>query len=237
MASKKKTRKKNVREIFEVEDSKGNVKEVEKKGKVEEVVSEKGQIKKENKQLKNILIGIGIFILVILLVVGATKLMANFKYENTKFKMVKEGNLIFYKTSFPMKNARGEHVADYSFFIRNDPRKLEKEVPFLGELKFMENMVINSESEFECNGDGVIAIANLVKLYEVVGTRAIKDENASCDSQSRYIYIEIKEGNETKVEQFSNTCYNIYINDCEILKGTERFMTKTFVKVNEMLAK
>jgi hypothetical protein len=232
---RKKTVKKPVKEIFEIEDSKGNVQEIEKKGKVEIPVSEKGQIKEENKQLRNVLIGVGIFILLILLIVAIPKSMANFEYKNTKFKMVNEENLIFYNTVFKIYDIQGAHTADYNFYIRNDPRKLEKEIPFEGELNIGSNMVLNSEEEFSCDGDGVIAIANLVKLYQVIGTDVIKDENATCDSQDQYIYVEIKEGNETKVEQLSKSCYDIYINDCEILKGTERYMTETFVKMNAVL--
>jgi len=39
----------------------------------------------------------------------------------------------------------------------------------------------------------------------------------------------------TKIEQFGTACYDIYIKNCEILEGTERFMFETLVKVNEAL--
>ena len=67
----------------------------------------------------------------------------------------------------------------------------------------------------------------------MVGTKVIRDENATCDSEGRYMYINLKSGDKTKIEQSGNACYDILINNCEILEGTERFMVETFAKLNE----
>ena len=119
---------------------------------------------------------------------------------------------------------------NYNFFLRNDPRK--SKVDFNGELEIKKLAVMNSEEEFSCDGNGIIAVANLRQLYEMVGTKIIRDENATCDSEGRYIYINLKEGEKTKIEQIGKACYDIVINNCEILEGTERFMVETFAKIN-----
>ncbi len=192
----------------------------------------KKEIEEQNKMLRNIFIGIGIFIFVILLVAFFINSVRHFEYKDVKFKIVEEGEIIFYNTAFPMFHSMtGEHIADYNFYIRNDPRKLEK-VPFNGELVLLDNLVVNMTGDFHCDGNGIIAIANLVKLYEIIGTNVMKDENATCDSQGRYMFIQIQEGDETSIEQFGPACYNINVNNCEILEATERFMTETFVNIN-----
>ena len=145
--------------------------------------------------------------------------------------MVKEGNLIFYRTELPTMYLG--KLTGYSFYLRNDAKKLE--VPFNGELDLKSNAVLNMEQEFNCEGKGVIAIANLIKLYQFIGINVISDENASCDPEARYTYIYILEGNETRIEQTGQSCYNVYINNCEILEGTEKLMIETLVKVNEAL--
>src|SRR3989344_7310085 len=150
-----------------------------------------------------------------------------------KFDIVKEGNLILYNTKVALFNENGVHYQNYNFFLRNDPRDLAKAVKFNGELELKKLVVINSEEEFNCDGDGIIAVLNLRQLYEILGAKVVKDENATCDSEGKYMYINLKEGKETRIEQTGTACYDILINNCEILEGTEKFMVETFAKVNE----
>ena len=53
-----------------------------------------------------------------------------------------------------------------------------------------------------------------------------------CSSDGEYMYINLKEGEETRIEQTGTACYNILINNCEILEGTEKFMVETFANIN-----
>lgn len=192
--------------------------------------------KKENKQLKNILIGLGIFVFLIVVGVIFINSIRKVGYDGVKFEVVKEGDLIFYNTKIPLYNSEGQHYKNYNFFLRNNPKDLEK-VKFNGDLTLNELVVIDSEEEFGCDGDGIIAVANLNLLYEILGAKVIKDETASCDSGGKYMYINLKSGDETKIEEIGASCYEISINNCKILEGTERFMLETFVKVNEALPK
>ena len=75
----------------------------------------------------------------------------------------------------------------------------------------------------------------MVNLYDLLGTKVIRDETAGCDAAGRYIFLQIEAGNETRVEQSWGSCYRIIINECEILEGTERFMLETFIEVNELM--
>ena len=194
----------------------------------------KRQIREENKILRRFVFGIITILVVVLLFALFINSIKNFEYEGVKFKIVKEGNLIFYNTAIPLFSSTGEKVADYNFFIRNDPRELGEEVVFDGELFLTKNMVVNIVGDIECDGDGIIAIANFKKPFEILGINIIRDENASyCDLLGGYTFIQIQEGNETKIEKFGPSCYEINVNNCEILKATERFMLETFVKINE----
>jgi len=200
--------------------------------KKEEIAEE--DVKKENTQLKMVFFIIGGILIVFLVSYFFIQSLSSFEHQGVDFKIVKEGSLIFYNTAFPLNDAiTGKYLGEYNFYIRNDPRKLEKEVAFEGELNLMNNIVLNSTDSFNCDGDGVIAIANLASLFKRVDAEVIKDENATCDEQGRYTYILLQKGNETKVEQVGKSCYTIDIHDCEILKGTERFMLEIFVKMNE----
>jgi hypothetical protein len=192
------------------------------------------RILNQGKQLKIVFISIaGLLILFFLvyLIIGS---LSKFNYEGVKFKIVKESKLIFYNTALPYKTSvTGDVIGNYNFYIRNDPRKLKEEVPFNGAINLKKNIVINGAENFSCDGDGIIAVENLRIMLEVMGATVIRDKNATCDELGRYTYILLQSKNETSIDQYTPSCYNINVNNCEILKATERFMTETFVKFNE----
>lgn len=229
----KNTKKKKVTEVIEMEKD-GEKKFIEAEGTKEEKISNKGQAEKQRKQLRNVLIGMGMVVLLIIAIMFSWNIMKTINYEGVKFyKNTKEiEGVTLYNTKVPLYNSEGKHHADYNFYLRNSPKKLA-EVPFEGELVFVQNMVINSEESFNCDGNGIIAIANLNNLYTLLGAKVMKDENATCDPQAKYSYLNIIKGNETRIDQVGPACYDISIKDCEILEGTERFMLKTFVKLEE----
>lgn len=203
----------------------------------------KDQTKEQNKILRNFLIGIGIFIVVLVVVVLLFNSLTHFKYRGLEFNVEKFGDIIVYRTSVPVYSQTGvnvmtgeavkEHTADYNFYLRNDPRKLD-EVPYYGEIVLYKEVVINGTNELNCDGKGIIAIKNLANLYELIGANVIKDPNATCDNQGMYMFLDIRPGETTKIEQVRRGCYNLYANNCEILEVTERFMIETFVKIDEM---
>ncbi|HEB47074.1 MAG TPA: hypothetical protein ENI22_01245 [Candidatus Pacearchaeota archaeon] len=194
--------------------------------------TKKEQIRSENKILRNFLIGVGILIATIFLIMFIFNSINNFEYKGVNFETVREGQLTLYKTSLPVIY-KGQKT-DYNFYLRNDPREL-KEITFQRELNLRDNLVINSTEDFNCQGDGIIAIANLINLYKISGINVLKDENATCDVSGRYMFVRLQSGNETSIEKFGPACYNININNCEILEGTERFMIESFVEINKLV--
>ena len=201
------------------------------------------QIKKENKTFRTIIIILIGFVLFFLAVIWLVNYFNQINVGGVIFEIDKTTmtGKTLYKTSLPVSykdGATGKVIqADYNFYFRTDPRVLEK-VPFYGKINLRENMVINMTEDFNCNGYGIIAVANLLKLYEIAGVKVIKDENATCDDiYGRYTYLKIREGEETFVNTFGlqETCYNIYIKDCEILEGTEKFMLETLIEINKKM--
>ncbi|MDD5012681.1 MAG: hypothetical protein PHQ66_03510 [Candidatus Nanoarchaeia archaeon] len=232
-------------EIFEVKKEEGREKIVESCGTEEPKAASDVQRKKENKIFKIIIITLIGFILMFLVVVWAVNYFNQINVGGVIFEMDKTTmtGKILYKTSIPVSYKDGTTgkviSADYNFYFRTDPRILEK-VPFQGKINLRDNMVINMTEDFNCDGYGIIAVANILKLYEVIGVKVIKDEDATCDElYGRYMYLNLKGGEETFVNTYGiqETCQNIYINDCEILEGTERFMLETLIEVNKNLDK
>jgi hypothetical protein len=205
------------------------------KRRIREDVLKGGESGKNNRLLGGILLFLGILLLIIFISFFIIKSQSQFKYHDMKFNVTQQGEITFYQTYFNV--IYKERPAIYNIYLRNDPRKLEKNVPFEGDLNLRNILVLNTTTEnLFCEGDWSIAIANMKNL-EIFNIKVISDENASCDTGGRYMFVQIEEGNESKIEQYGPSCYKLIVSDCEILPVTERFMIETFDKVNEELAK
>ncbi len=229
---KKPTKKEKVCEIFEVDKS-GGEKVVKSCGEVAEEPASKEEMARNNRILRNVLIFIGVVAVVFLVGWLTINSIRHFEYRGVKFDVVKEGELILYRTAIPVSYNGGS--AMYNFYLRNDPRKLDEEIPFYTRIGYYlsGDVVVNMSENFDCDGDAVIAVANMVKLLQILGTDVLRDEKASCDMEGRYSFIDFKNGNSSSIKQTGPTCYNFEISDCDILKVTERFMAETFVEINQ----
>jgi hypothetical protein len=228
-------KKEKVCESFEVEKN-GKEKIVKSCGKEEIAIERKDQIKKENETLKKFLIGLGIFVLLLVLIGAFIYFINNFNYSGISFNVVKDpGGLIFYHNTFPLYT-NGKQIANYNLYIRKDPRQLDK-VPFEGEVILASKLVYNDTNEFNCEGDGVIALANFAQFFGAIGVDVVRDPNVSCDSLGRYAFVKVIAGNETSIIQTGPKCYEFRVNDCEILDVTEKFMIETLLRMNEIKKK
>jgi len=177
-----------------------------------------------NKTLKWVLIGSISLILLVLAFFLVIDSIRHIKYDGTDFEVQKEGQIIIYKTAFPVYSSiTGKHIADYNFYLRNDPRKLE-DIQVYGRINTLNPIVINMTEDFNCDGDGVIAIANFAQSFNALGSKVIKDPKAKCDPKGTYTFVQIRAANETSIVQYGDSCYYINVNNCEILRATEKFM-------------
>jgi len=194
----------------------------------------KKPVKKEPKTdskadiLKSILIiCVGIIILIVASYFYINSLK-NYTHQNVEFETVQEGKLTLYQTAITIMY-EGK-LTPYNFYLRTNPKEL-KDIKFdSSKFELMKNTVLGFEDSFDCDGDEIIAIANLAKIHEVMGINIVRDENATCDE--RYMYLNLKKGEETKIEVIEDNCYNVIVSDCEILKVTERIMLEMFVQYN-----
>jgi hypothetical protein len=212
-------------EVFEVEKD-GKEKLVKACGQENLKVETKNQIAHEDKLLRNIFLVLGIIIAGFLFTFMVFYSMSNFESDGVKFNIIKEKSVTFYHTSFPSNFVTTGRTIEYNVYLRNDPREL-KNIPFEGNLNLLEIGVIENKSNFDCEGDGVIAVANFNNVLGAMGTQVIRDPEASCDSSGRYNYFELKSGDETKIVQTGPACYDFFIKDCEILDATEKFLVES----------
>ncbi len=230
--AKKKSKKKMGERVTEYFKVGKNGKVVKAKG---EIKSEKGT-KKEIQEYNKVLIGflsiIGIFILLGLIYWGYSYHQTNFEYRGVKFKYVKEGNLYFYRSQIPLQIAPGK-IRTYNIYTRKDPREIDKEIPFYGNIELKKLLVLNSTDDFICDGDGTIGVANIVNLHGIIGGKAVVNSTISCSEEGDYMYLLLDKGEENKIEQIGEACYKATISNCDILKVTERFLYESLVEIKK----
>ncbi len=224
-------KKEDVVEYFDVEKD-GKEKIIEAKGKeIVEQKPNKNQITNENRLLRNVLIALGILMLVFLATYFLINSSKNFEFKGVGYSVVNDnGGIAPYKTSLPV-DYNGTK-ATYNFYLRNDPRK--NDVIFSGNIAPKKDLVIDSTDNFICNsGDVYIAVENLRRLYERFGTNMMKNESLKCSPSGEYMYLNVINGTENKIKQYGPSCYELTVNNCEVIKVTEKFMIETFAYAKE----
>ena len=231
MAKKIKTKK--------IEDKKPNTsravpeKVQEQKSKILEATPNKEeQMKKNNKLLIAIFSLLGIILFAFFMVYFLIGSKNSFDYKGVKFDIIKEGNLIFYNTQLPIYSNTGKEISTYNFYLRTDPRELGK-MKFNETIQLLKFVALNYSSDMDCQGYGTIALQNIINLYELIGAKVVIDKNATCDTEGRYMFLNIQKANETSLEKVGNNCYDLNVKDCAIFLPTERFMLDTFVKIKQ----
>jgi hypothetical protein len=224
---KRKKSKEKVCEVFEVGD-----KEVKACGEIEEKEVSKKELKNEKKILFYALILMGI----LLISFAGTYYYLNsskaFEYRGIKFDIIKEKKITFYHTVVPIFN-KGVLLSNYNIYLRKDPRKTGENVLFEGKAFRSELMALNNTVNISCNGDGVVAIANMKQIMNQFKVEIINDPEAVCDPQGRYVFINIQAGNKTSIKQTGERCYIFSINNCEILDVTERYLLDVLEELNK----
>jgi hypothetical protein len=210
--------------MTEEKDNKEDEKEVEEKKRAQEK-SQKDAVKTFLIVMAGI---VGVFAIFFFIFYSAN----HFEYRGVKFAKVNMDGLIFYKTAFRTGSGSNNTVIRY---LRNDPRELNDSVSFNGELSVMENVMLNFEDDFNCNGDGPAAIGNLDVTTRPFGIHIYTNQNATCDPAGGYTYIQLQNSNETSIEQIGPSCYEFNINNCEIIPVTERFILEMFIRIQEII--
>ena len=228
-SEKKEDSKEEVCEIFEVEKD-GKEKIVEACGEEEVKKGTKKLINKENRILLGIIVVLALVLIGTLVGFLYGGKAREFEYKEIDFQVIKDdGGLIFYHTIIPTIK-QGQSV-NYNIYLRKDPRVIGEEVEFNGFVNIPKTVILNSNESFNCDGDGAIAIANFAQIMSFFEIQVLKHDNATCENtDGKYGFIKIQEGNETFIKQVGDMCYEFNVNNCEILDVTERFILDSLVK-------
>ncbi|MEK6859326.1 MAG: hypothetical protein AABX54_00785 [Nanoarchaeota archaeon] len=209
--------------------------------------------KKQNSQIKiAVILMISIIAVIIIAPFIYGHFFTKFYYINLEFQKTKLGDLKFYSTRIPIADQspaegqlldRDKKTAEYFINLRADPRKLDNVKVNLSynnteQLDFMRanEVYISFDPKMKKCDDNSVALIDLSGfLKEFAGLKiksAVSDKNASAElkipyvtcNKSQYItVINIRSGNETKIQKTGGNCYELTYADCEIIQVTEKF--------------
>jgi hypothetical protein len=190
-------------------------------------------IQSESRTLRNIILVLGLIAVVFGFIFILNNTSKSFTVDGVQYTAIQQGQLTLYNTWIPV--TYNGSLKPYNFFLYSDPRVLQRTIPFNGSINIVpqSNIILNITGELNCNGDGILAVANLNILYSLIG-KVTKDPNATCDPLGRYTYINIQNSSEASIQEIGPSCYNINVNNCNILASTERYMTQTFATINNL---
>jgi hypothetical protein len=190
------------------------------------------ETQKKNNLLKVIFLIFGLILIAFFAGYSIMESKKSFEYKGVKFNVIQEGELTFYNTQVPIYSKSGEKISAYNFYLRTDPRELAK-IDFNGTITPMKLMALNYTEDLNCQGYGIIAMTNIINLYQLIGTKVTVDKNATCDTEGRYAFLNIQKTSENKLEEIGTNCYNLNIKNCDVFPITEKFMLETFVKIKQ----
>jgi hypothetical protein len=204
--------------------------------------SKKAIWEKQNKQIMwaGILM-ISVILIVVLVPFIRQNYINKFVYANLDFQKTKLGDILFYSTRIPITDKQGQIIGSYSTNFRKDPRKLEN-IPVnltKGVVAFRKDntVYISLNPLMESCPDNTLAFINLagflrdfagLNIKSAVSDKKYGQENnilyANCQSAKNNTVIFITSGNETKITQTFDNCYELSYKNCEVLNVSEKFM-------------
>lgn len=191
--------------------------------------------KKQDKQLKWILVIMFAVILITALSYFISINLKKFEYGGLKFEKIMYDKLPLYYSQIPI-NIGGGDMINYNMYLRSDPRQL-RYIKINGTTILKDYVVISLDRAAENQCSSREELRNLAELIQ--GTKRIlkigfNDLNLSIEKNMSYVSCDnasmipgtilmFHSSNTTQITQ-KGTCYDIEFSDCKVNEVTERLM-------------
>ena len=194
--------------------------------------------KEQDKILKKIFIVLVVILVGFAGVIGIMNYLNYFEYREVDFEMDKNEikGVTLYRTVIPV--LYNNQSADYNFYLREDPRKLDEAISMKDEIIFRKNMVLEVKTDnLFCGGDWnyfKLQMAN-IEIFNI--NVMVKNNSLKYLPADDFMFIIINEGEKTEIKQIQENAYEFNINNCEIAAMADKFLLETIVKYNEIYNK
>ena len=197
---------------------------------------------KQNRQLIwAVVLMVSLIAIIILVPLIKYRFINKFVYSKLDFQKTQAGEIMFYSTRIPVGDINGKIIGDFFINFRNDPRKLKDlevkktttmpvftrdKVVYISTGKMERNCIEGTAATLTLSG--FLRQFALMNISGAVNDNRIATETGlpyvSCLNKPHNTVINIVEGNETKIVQWSPDCYTLEFKDCEVMKVSEKFI-------------
>lgn len=222
----------------------------------EEIVSEEVEKLHESQLKWAVILMVGIILVLIVVPFVKINYFDKFDYHGLTFQKTKLGEIEFYSTKFPVVGTTGQVIGEYAVNLRSDPREIES-IPVKAtfdniDFRFGKDKngkivydptYISLDPEMPICEDSTLAILTLSGFLKDSGldvrsasmNKSYAEENnmtyKRCSEDSTVIMI--TPGNENKITEIGEVCYEIRFKDCDILPVSERFVLQLLEQYGE----
>lgn len=213
------------------------VKKKEKLIEEKDIIGKKEIEKKQNKQIKMVLVAIAFIIGIFIGAFFIGNELRKFDFSGMEFEKIKQGELTLFHTVIPIKDFNGNLIANYNLFLRYDPRQIS--IPINGIISLQRDMIIAADPKLDACEEKFFGVT-LVRFLKEAASRNIEiattDKNVSnetglmyadCSLADNKTIVLMKEEKMTQIYQNETQCYVIAVSNCEIGKAIERFIVGT----------
>ena len=198
--------------------------------------------RKIEKELLGVLIFLAVLVVVFVISSAYFKSLNYFEYNGLTFAKERLENIPIFHHNYYLKAPSGKLIL-YNLYLRNDPRYSNVTIEGLPSKLLAPGSVaylsVNSEGLQECKY-GSLAVATISSFMSDNQMKVIagnldfwqagarRDKWVTCENQPGNIVVELLKGNETKIS-INRNCYQIEVNDCQILEAVEKLMVQSVV--------
>ena len=211
-------------------------------------MTQKKKSKNERKLEKELLYFLGFFLFLIIVFLVASsffKSFNTFEYEGLTFTKEKLGEIPIFHYYYFFNNKNNDLIK-YNLYLRIDPRENEVPVEKSEDISMNNGKVVfvsveSTNTLLTSCPYSVLGVANLASFlrdndFVVEGAnldfhdaKAKKEKWVTCETHIYNPVIEIKEGDETKINILGN-CYEISVSSCDgLLPAIEMFELQTIM--------
>jgi hypothetical protein len=207
-------------------------------------VVKKKRERKVEKELLGIVIFLAILVGVFFVANSVFSSFHTFEYQGLSFTKEKLGEIPVYHYYYYYED--GGTITKYNLYLRNDPREIN--IPIYGDKVIFDKgkrvfISVASEGLQECPMS-VLAIADFSRFlgdnqFDVKGgspefweAGQKKTEWITCENKPRNVVIEIREGEESRIDIVDN-CHRITVANCDLLEAVEAYKIQSILDAKE----
>jgi len=203
------------------------------------------EIYKKLKKYALILIWLGVLVVVFVVIYSIFQGVGKIEYKGLTFIKEKYGEVIIYHYSYTTELSDGT-LRRVEVLLRGNP--IENNISVEGKIIYPAGKTVflsingtgMKNCEYDVIGLGTFSLFMANNGFVLKAGPSDKEEAQTknqtyitCEKYPNNMVLSLKAGNESKIEQVSQLCYNLEVAECDILPIMEKFIVQSILDAKE----